>query len=159
MTEFEIRDEVRKRAHHACENKQALDIFIEDVVEKYNNDYGGVCYAIGNAAYATAMYLAHKCGITGFQAGEVMWEFIRQWDFRNNECGLRIINYDDLCYPQYLYKFEGMKIPQEVWDRVIKKCQNLMKNEEHACNKVKQHWSAIANGFIPRELIIEKENN
>ena len=30
-----------------------------------------------------------------------MWDFIIDWMYTSNQCGLRIVDYDDMLYPQY----------------------------------------------------------
>ena len=58
-------------------------------------DYGTVCHAIALSAVATA-WAANKTaqgGITGFQAGAVMWEFIKNWSYSSNKTGMRLVDY------------------------------------------------------------------
>ena len=33
-----------------------------------------------------------------------MWEFIKHWNYTDNKTGMKMVNYDDMLYPQYDYK-------------------------------------------------------
>ena len=61
------------------------------------HDYGTCVYAVSMASVATYNYMANQLGITGFQSGCADLDIIRRT--RNIE-NFRIINYDDLLYPQ-----------------------------------------------------------
>ena len=61
-------------------------------------------------------------GITGFQAGFIMWQIVRQWNYQGNKTGLKILDYDNLLYPQYEDAFTS--ISSENWELVKKEAQN-----------------------------------
>ena len=103
--EFKIRDElVAKRKE--IKTFDDLVVFLKDVNDNYGYGYGEAPRAMAQAALAVAWYLSSEFGITGFQAGFVMWDFIQGWTKTHNECGLKLVDYDDMLYPQYDYKFE-----------------------------------------------------
>lgn len=70
---------------------ETLPSFLKNLMEGYNHDYGTVCHALAAGAVATAWAMnAHdNGGITGFQAGAVMWEFIKGWNKSYNKTGLK----------------------------------------------------------------------
>lgn len=125
-----------------------LTDFINYVIGDYNHDYGTVCHAIGAAAVAAAWYGAHVEGISSFQASFVMWDFIRYWIKKYNECGLKLVDYDDFLYPQYQYKFEKT-ISQYVWNRIQEQAKKNLESNEDACQAVRNHWKNIACGIVP----------
>lgn len=89
---------------------ETLPEFVRHLVEDYEHDYGTICHAIAAAGLA-GMYAVENSptgGITGFQAGFCMWGIVRQWQYQNNKCGLRMLNYDDLLYPQHEDKFKSI---------------------------------------------------
>ena len=90
MNEIESKEfEVKKTLEKDRENIGSLEelmSYLENVKENYNCGYGEAPRAIAQASLATAWYLAKEFGITGFQAGFVMWDFIRGWMYQNNEC-------------------------------------------------------------------------
>lgn len=125
-----------------------LTEFIDHVISDYDHDYGTVCHAIGAAAVAAAWYGANVEGITGFQASFVMWDFIKYWIKKHNECGLKLVDYDDFLYPQYQYKYDKT-ISRDVWMRIQEKAKNNLESEELACPEVRNHWTNIACGIVP----------
>ena len=95
---------------------ETLPAFMNHVLNDYCHDYGTICHAISACAIAAAWAAdgSEQGGITGFQAGFVMWDVIRQWRYSSNKSGLKIIDYDDMLFPQYEYKFSNKEIPQSI---------------------------------------------
>ena len=135
-----------------------LPTFIKHLTKDYTHDYGTICHAMSIGAIATiwAMNKSNQGGITGFQAGAVMWEFIHSWNYSNNKAGLRLIDYDDLLFPQMEYKFENT-ITKNVWKSLQKEAAENLKDSEHAVPDVIKHWQSIIDGTIPFNFKI-KEN-
>lgn len=136
---------------------QELSSFLEDVETNYNTGYGTAPRAIAQASLAVAWYLADKFGITGFQAGAVMWDFIRDWCYRNNKCGLKITDYDKMLYPQYGHTFEKTISP-ETWDALQKEAEKaLVEDCQYAHPDVVAHWKSIVKGVIPFGYTVSEE--
>jgi len=129
--------------------------FINKLVKKYKHDYGTICHAMTAGAVATiyAMNKTEQGGITGFQAGCIMWQFIRK--FMNKKGFFRLIQYDDMLYPQYEESF-GKTISKEVFAYLQEKAKELY-NKESAADEVKEHWKKIIEGIVPFGYTIEKE--
>lgn len=122
------------------------------------HDYGTVCNACAALALAGAWYGAKREGITGFQAGFVMWGFIREWMYSENKTGLRILNYDNLLYPQYSDRFEKT-ISKETWKSVQETAASYIENEgSHAHPDVVKHWQSIVDGIVPFGFVIKEED-
>lgn len=176
--EFIAREELQAKRREIGEDFDKLVEFLKDVRDNYNYDYGTVPRAIAQASVATAWYLASVFGITNFQAGFVMWDFIKDWQYRDNECGLKIINYDLMLYPQYEYKFTEKTISKWQWealqkqaqkelDRIQETVENYNKSQAEGmedfinkegrdwvetdfCNiRVLNHWKSIVEGIVP----------
>ena len=131
--------------------------FFREMTEDYIHDYGTVCHAMAAVGLA-AMFAFNNSdgargGITGFQAGCVMWEVIRHMNYENNKCGLRLLDMDDLLYPQYEHKFTA--ISKDTWDAVKKEAQKRLLERGAAHPDVVAHWKSIVNGEIPFGLRIE----
>ena len=140
---------------------ETLPEFIRHVMNDYEHDYGTVCHAIAACAIATAWACNEmdgaRGGITGFQAGAVMWQFIRRWSYKDNKCGLRIINYDNLLYPQYESYF-GKTIGTRVWNDVQKQAkENLAIIDPFTSKRVVEHWRSIAAGNVPFGLTVSDD--
>jgi len=104
--------------------------FLKELSEQYSHDYGTICHAVATAAIAAAwaMDKSEQGGITGFQAGAIMWEFVRSWNHSSNKTGLKLVDYDNLLFPQYGDKFEKTISPY-VWENLQKEAA---KNIEEA---------------------------
>lgn len=121
--------------------KQTVDTlpeFVRHLVENYQHDYGTICHAI-TAAGLAGMYAVENSpagGITGFQAGCCMWGIVRQWSYENNKCGLRILDFDKLLYPQYENVFKSISISKDTLEMVRKEAAARI--VEH--NKSVEDW-------------------
>ena len=153
--DMRLQDEWYKRAYNM--KPDDFPEFFRELTEDYEHDYGTVCHAMAAIGLA-AMWAFNKSegargGITGFQAGCVMWEVIRHMNYENNKCGLRLLDMDDLLYPQYEHKFTA--ISKDTWDAVKKEAQNRLLERGNAHPDVVAHWESIVNGKVPFGLKIE----
>lgn len=128
--------------------------YIKNVKDNYNIGYGTAPRAIAQAALATAWYLSKEFGITGFQAGCVMWDFITDWSYTNNKCGLKIVDYDNMLYPQYNYKFQKT-ISLDTYEALQKAARENLENTKYAHIDVVKHWQYIADGNVPFGYVVE----
>lgn len=131
-----IQDEWFKEANSSM-TPEKFPEFFRHLSEDYVHDYGTVCHAMAAVALA-AMWAFNNSegargGITGFQAGCVMWQVIREWNYKNNKTGLRIQDMDNLLYPQYEYKFNT--IDKDVWKAVQEEARSRIKESVEAHKK------------------------
>lgn len=148
MNEFELRYELAAKRKE-IKSFEDLTEFLKYVEENCNCGYGEAPRAMAQASLAVAWYLADKFGITGFQAGCVMWDFIRDWMYSYNKCGLRIVDYDDMLYPQYDHEFDKT-ISSEVWHCLQKEAgKNLKERDGYVHPAVIDHWKSIKKGVVP----------
>lgn len=134
---------------------ETLPEFIRHAMNDYIHDYGTIVHAIGACCIATA-YACDKMpqgGITGFQASFIMWDFVRHWMYESNKCGMRLLNYDDMLYPQYDYKFQKT-ISKEVFESLQNEAATRIQKEESDKTvkphpDVLAHWKSIVNGQVP----------
>lgn len=146
--EFDVQAELVKKRKN-IKTHEDLVAFLKDVEENYNIGYGCAPRAMAQASLAVAWYLADKFGITGFQAGFVMWDFIRDWNYRHNKCGLKIIDYDNMLYPQYDERY-AKTISSDTWNSLRKEAaENLKNRSEHSHPAVISHWKSIVDGIVP----------
>lgn len=147
-TEFETKRELEAKRRN-IKTFEDLTEFLADVENNYNCGYGDAPRAIAQACLAIGWYLSNKFGITGFQAGFVMWDFVRGWSKTNNKTGLRLVDYDDMLYPQYSDKFDKT-ISKETWESIQKEAAKLLEEHENGVNPVVyNHWKSIVDGNIP----------
>lgn len=151
--EFEVKSQLENERKN-IKTFDDLVSFLERVKDTCNTGYGTAPRAIAQAALATAWYLSSEFGITGFQAGFTMWDFIRDWSFRTNECGMKIVDYDEMLYPQYAYKFEKT-ISKDTFEALQEAAKKKLE-EAHAYTHqdVIKHWKSIVDGNVPFGHII-----
>lgn len=139
-------------------NLKKLPAFLKKLTEDYSHDYGTICHAIAAAAIAAAWSVERtpQGGITGFQAGAIMWEMIKGWGIFG-EGPKAMLCYNDLLYPQYDYKWRT--ISKETFDYLKKKAaDNLKGHSENTSPNVLDRWKSVAAGNIPCGYSIGKES-
>lgn len=128
---------------------ETLPAFLSELTEKYQHDYGTICHAVAIAAVAAAWAVNHSPtgGITGFQAGAIMWQFIREWNCSGNKTGLRLVDYDNFLYPQYEDKFQNV-LSKDVWANIQKEAHHKIEdaNKEYGeyLERMQQYKEDIA---------------
>lgn len=137
---------------------ETIGDFVMKTMCDYPHDYGSVCVAVAACALA-GVYAANglpQGGITGYQAGFVMWEIVRQLNYRGNKCGLRMIDYDDMLFPQYAHKFEKT-ISIDTWKLLQEEAKRRLEEDStHAHPAVIDHWKSIVDGVVPFGYKIEE---
>ena len=130
-----IKEEWKKRSHEIT--LETLPEFLKELSENYAHDYGTICHAIATASIATASAInnSEQGGITGFQSGAIMWQFIREWNYSNNKTGLKLVDYDNFLYPKYADKFEKT-LSSDIFNNIKKEAQSKI---EKADNEYKQY--------------------
>lgn len=147
MDEFEVKQELELKRTKIKSFEELCD-FLKYIEENCNTGYGVAPRAIAQAALGVAWYLALKFGITGFQSGFVMWDFILGWEYVFNKTGLKIIDFDNMLYPQYSEYFEKT-IPDSIWLKLQKEASTYLGYTENVSDAVVEHWKSIADGKIP----------
>lgn len=145
--EFIVKEELKKKRSDVTTFDELI-AYLQDVKDNYNIGYGEAPRAIAQAALATAWYFTGKFGITGFQGGFVMWDFIQDWLYTNNKCGMKIVDYDNMLFPQYGYRFEKT-ISSETFDLLQARTKELLRDGENAHPDVRKHWQSIVDGEVP----------
>jgi len=138
-----------------------LPAFITKLTTEYIHDYGTICHACAAAAVAATWAIEHgpQGGITGFQASAIMWEYIRNWMHGGENKPLRLLDMEDLLYPQYYYKFNA--ISKSTWDHIQivakEKLEKVEIGDESAHPNVIAHWKSILEGRVPFGLVVTDE--
>ncbi len=154
MEEKDFREMYYDKAKH--QTFETLPDFLNEIFEN-SFGYSSICYAVAASALAAANAANHhkKGGITGFQAGAVMWEFIQQWNYTANKCGLRIIDYDNMLYAQYEDNFQKT-ISKSIFEALQKQAQILLDEHKEGCLQT-EHWQSIVDGIIPFGYTIKED--
>lgn len=135
-----------------------LPEFLKELTEKYEHDYGTICHAIASSAIATAWAVERtpQGGITGFQAGAIMWEFIQNWMTEYKNKPLRLVNYENMLFPQYEDNFKNT-IAKGTADWLKKEAGKKLKDSDNMHPDVKAHLDKVAGGWIPFGYKVEDE--
>jgi hypothetical protein len=139
-------------------NIKRLPRFLRKML-KDADDYGSIAVALGygSVACAWAMNKHKNGGITGFQAGFVMWTFIREWEHKHNKTGLRILDYDNMLFPTYEDRFEKT-ITKSMWESLQEMAKKkLEEKEEHVAPRVINHWQSIVDGTVPFGYTVKED--
>ena len=135
----------------ACKmTEEGLPDFYARIIHGYNHDYGTACCAVAACALAAAWAACgdDDIGLTGYQAGFVMWDFIKNWTKMGNECGLRLVDYDHMLYPQYEDEFDKT-INKGIWEAIQEQAKKNLETKTSVSDRVSQHWRSIVNGEVP----------
>jgi len=138
--------------------KEDLDNLLKEVIESKDLDYGKIVYAMCGCMKATMNYIDRSPvgGITGFQASFIGWEMVREYLCRTNETALKILDFDDLLYPQYKYKFDKV-IDKNLWNILKEQAKKKLVEHPDAAPKVRKHWKSVAAGKVPFGYKVKEE--
>lgn len=115
-----------------------LQEFINHLVNDYTHDYGTICHAITAAGMAAmkAVNRSPEGGITGFQAGAIMWEFISRWMHIKGPA--KLVEYEQMLFPQYKEKFQKV-ISKDTWQWLQEKARSLLEENDASADNVRNH--------------------
>lgn len=150
--EFVVKEQLEKERKD-IKSFDDLVAFLQRVKDNCNTGYGTAPRAIAQAALATAWFLSSDFGITGFQAGCVMWDFLRDWMYSGNKCGMKIVDYDEMLYPQYEYKYQKT-MRRDIFDALQKTAKKNLEEREYAHPDVVKHWKSIVDGNVPFGYVV-----
>ncbi len=131
--------------------------FVTKLTTEYEHDYGTIVRAVTAAMLAgfSVVDKSPQGGITGFQAGFIGWDMVKE--FMSIQGAAKILDYDNLLYPQYADKFEKT-LTAEIWGVTQQKAKdNLAESNEHTNHNVISHWESIAAGELPFGFVIKQK--
>jgi hypothetical protein len=152
MTEQEYRDEVYTEAKD-IKTIDSLSAFIKKL-GNHKHDYGTIVYAC-SAAMKAAFHTFNACpqgGITGFQAGCLMWEMVKEFG-SFSEGPLRIQDFDNLRFPQYDERWTVTISPESA-----KVLRERAAKVSGAHPNVQQRNDEIAAGRFPSFVTVKEES-
>lgn len=155
--------EFKKQAYEIAKSVTTTDELAEFIkfISDYPLDYGTAVYAQCAAMLAAqhVMNGGEQGGITGFQAGFIGWEMVKQF-MSVGDCGLKIVDYENMLYPQYEERF-GKTIPYKNFEALQKKAKEHIEKDDSAAQQekdkfgygmhpaVRRHMESIVNGVVP----------
>ncbi len=155
--------EFKKQAYEIAKSVITTDELTEFInfISNYPLDYGTAVYAQCAAMLAAqhVMDVGEQGGITGFQAGFIGWEMVKQF-MSVGDCGLSIRDWENMLYPQYANRFEKT-ISRKIFEGLQKKAKERIEEDDVApqekkdkigCGlhpEVRKHMESIVNGVVP----------
>lgn len=126
------------------------------LVNDYRHDYGTICHAVAAASYAMAKAMnASPVGhITGYQADAVQWLLLSHWNVWD-DAPRRIVEYQNLLYPQYDYVFTTL--PRSTADWLIDRAKTNLATVTYVHPNVIARWRDIAEGTFPSFVRIDED--
>ena len=148
MTEQEYKNYIYKKADDV-KTKEELDNMLAEVINDKELDYGKICYAISGCMLAVLNYIdrSEVGGITGFQASIIGWQMVRKL-ICDSETALKLIDYDNMLYPQYECDFDKV-IDEALWKTLQEKAKEKLEKVPDAHPNVIKHWQSIVDGEVP----------
>lgn len=146
---------IHKEWYDARPTREELPEFIRHLTEDYYHDYGTCIHAVAAAALAAAHVAEDPLGLSGFQAGAVMWEFITHWMTHLKDKPLRLLEYSNMLYPQYYESFTT--ISADTWEWLQTEARkNLEQDASTDHPQVRGHWQRIVAGEVPFGFAVEE---
>lgn len=156
MDEFEVKNYILEKGKNIKFSQELVEL-IEEVKNNFNNGYGIAARSVGAVAACVAEYLSKEMGLTGFQASCAMWDFIYAFMYSDNKCGMKLVSYDDMLYPQYYDNFHNTSISKYTWEALQKQAKkNLEEKTYLASPSVIKHWQSIVNGRVPFGYVVKE---
>jgi len=154
-TEFEYRDRLTKESSEVS-TPEDLQKFVQGLLDS-PSDYSSCVYKVAAAGNAAAQLMASKLGITGFQASMVFWELNRMGGWIPTPGPARLVDYENLMYPQYRSKFNSITPSTWKWiqEQVKDKLKEFREGEITAVDSVIIHWKQIEAGNVPFGLVVQ----
>ncbi len=134
---------------------ETLSEFLRHLMTDYVHDYGTVCHALAAGAVATAWAMNHheNGGITGFQSGAVLSQFVAKWGHIEGPWTIR--QWDRALYPQYESSF-ATTIPPAVMKWLKDEAKKKLKAKDLHPD-VKKHMQSVAAGDPPFGYSVREE--
>lgn len=159
VSEIQLRDEWIEEARKV----KTMDDFkkLYEKLCEFPHEYGTIPRAVAALGIAGCYLMEYspQGGITEFQAGFTMWDLITGWMPEYKDKSLKLINYDDLLYPQNLDRFQHT-ISKKIAEKLKKDAAKLIKGRKRGkdCHEqVYDHWKQISTGWLPSFIIVKDE--
>ena len=131
-----------------CRTREDVEKLEQELINGYSHDYSSSAEAAVACILAEAWHMSSELGLTGFQAGCIGLRFLSRWSYSTNRLGLRIVDFDNLLWPQYSEYFRK-RITDAEWERLKQEASKLLSDTPNAAQNVKNHWQRLADGYIP----------
>ena len=127
---------------------ETFGYLINELLHNYNLDYGAKIHAAAACTIAMFNACGDVFGFSGFQSSASIMQVLYKLNYPCNKTGIRVIDYDDMLYPQYEDKFRSIR--RDTWEHLRKRADELIaENKSIADPLVLHHWKSISSGIVP----------
>lgn len=139
-----------------------VKIFIDELQNNYEHDYGTIVHAL-EAVMIAAYNVLEKSpqgGITGNQAGYLGWTFVRRF-ITDTKGPQRVVTYEHLLYP-HLVNRSFLAISKETMKWVREEAKRKLEQTEFERYEIqpnpelKAYWEELIAGKIPEGMHLEE---
>ena len=142
----DIIDSWYKRANEI--KPETFGDFVNELLHGYDLDYGAKIHAASACTIAMFYACDDIFGFSSYQYSTSVMQVLYKLNYRINKTGIRVLDYDDMLYPQYEDKFRSIR--QKTWKLIRKRADELIaKNKSMAGPSVLNHWTSISLGVVP----------
>ena len=138
--EYPTEQELQASEVPTPETPEALADYIAGLVDR-PHDYGTCVYAMSMAATAAFNYVAHKLGVSGFQASCADMDILRRT--RRLE-RFMIIDLANALYPQYDLQGRLAEALEDAKPWLAEQAKARLADESGAHPSVRKHWEFLA---------------
>lgn len=125
---------------------ETLPSFFNHLINDYVHSYGTIVKAITAAMTGTFYALNKQESLTGFQVSFIPW-FIMEEFWGKSEVGRRVIDFDDMVFPQYEDRFRSV-ISKKTFKKLQERASRFIE-EGNLHPDVKKHMESIVAGEVP----------
>ena len=135
----------------------SLKNLLDHIANDYNLDYGTQAKATAAVAFAAASAFANEARLTHFQWEAASMDLLGRMMCPFNKLGYEFLDYDDLMYPQYEYRFTERKISAAGAKKLKEEAQKMLDKDGgyYAAPYVRDWWKKLARGEFPSWLIVK----
>ena len=136
---------------------ETLPAFMRKVLGR-KHSYGTICRAVTACALGAARAADHSehGGITGFQAGCIMWDFVTEW--LSVKGPARMLRYEHMLFPQYEQDFDKT-VSKDTAEYLKTEARKMLAEEQKFLDeRVRKHWEMLAEGKLPWGYKVEKKS-
>jgi hypothetical protein len=133
--------EMREQESPHPRSIEELAAYVEALATR-PHDYGTCVYAMSLAAVAAFNYIAHRLGVTGFQASCADLDILRRT--RSIRHGFMVVKAEDLLYPQCDPLPKVLEFIEEQRRELAPVARELLKKETNVAPAVRAHWKELA---------------
>jgi hypothetical protein len=142
----DIIDSWYKRAREVT--PETFGDFINELLHGYDLDYGAKIHAAAACSIAMFNACSDIFSFSDFQGSASAIQILYKLNYPCNKTGIRVIDYDDMLYPQYEDRFRSIR--RDTWEYLRKRADELIAERQSTADpSVLHHWMNISFGGVP----------